>query len=246
MTNPAFSAPVSPAPLDPSDTIANAFRTYTSNIGTLLPIALVLYAIPSLLALVLTGTGGTLLLLVLSVIASTLFTGIVVELVRDVEDGTLDSSVGDLISSVTPLLAPLIGLAILQGIAQTIGLAFFLAPGLFLLTIWAVTVPSLLLERLGVFASFSRSSYLVKGNGWQVFGVILAIFVLTVALRILVAAITLPLGDAVSAIITWLFAAAVAPIGAIVATVLYLRLRTARGEAPLPTGKASPKGPLGI
>ena len=74
------------------------------------------------------------------------------------------------------MIAPLIGAGILAGIGIAIGLILLIVPGLFLLTIWAVIAPVIVIERTGVFGSFGRSQQLVKGNGWQVFGVILIIF----------------------------------------------------------------------
>ena len=57
-----------------------------------------------------------------------------------------------------------------------IGLVLLVVPGLFLITIWAVIAPVIVLERAGVFESFGRSRHLVKGNGWQVFGVLVILF----------------------------------------------------------------------
>ena len=57
---------------------------------------------------------------------------------------------------------------ILAGIAIGIGLLFLLfAPGLFLLTIWAVLAPVIVIERVGAIESFGRSRGLVRGERWR-------------------------------------------------------------------------------
>ena len=48
-----------------------------------------------------------------------------------------------------------------------------IVPGLFLLTIWIAVIPAIVLEGRGIGESFGRSRDLVRGNGWNVFGVII-------------------------------------------------------------------------
>jgi len=49
-------------------------------------------------------------------------------------------------------------------------------PGLFLLTIWCLIVPVIVLEGAGVGASFSRSRQLVRGFEGKVFGTLVLVF----------------------------------------------------------------------
>ena len=51
------------------------------------------------------------------------------------------------------------------------------APGLFLITVWWVAVPATVVERTGVVASLGRSFELTRGHRWQVFGIIMIIYV---------------------------------------------------------------------
>ena len=53
-----------------------------------------------------------------------------------------DFTVGELLSSASPAILPLIGNGILFGIAVGIGLFLLIIPGLWLLTIWAVVAPA--------------------------------------------------------------------------------------------------------
>ena len=58
-----------------------------------------------------------------------------------------------------------------------IGFILIIVPGLILITIWSVAAPVVVLENPGVFAALRRSRELVRGNGWQVFGVILVLYI---------------------------------------------------------------------
>lgn len=229
--------------LDVGDTLERAFSIYGSQAGVLLPVAFVLF----LLVAVVTGLlYGSILLLPLGVAitiaAATLYLGLVVELVSDVQDGRRDSSVGDLVEAVTPVLLPLMGAALLAGIAIGIGVMLFILPGLFLATIWAVIAPAIVVERRGLFGAFGRSRQLVRGHGWQVFGVILSALVIVVVARIVLAAVAVSIGD--GALIRILFdilaLAIVAPVAGLVVAVMYFRLRALdEGTAP----DASAAGP---
>ena len=55
-----------------------------------------------------------------------------------------------------------------------------IVPGLFLLTIWAVTAPAIVVERRGAIEAFGRSHELVRGEGWTVFGAIVVAFLILI------------------------------------------------------------------
>ncbi len=89
--------------LDPGAVIGEAFRIYGQQAGVLLPAAFALYAVQFLATLLLTSsTSGAILLSLVTAVLGTLYTGAVVQLAVDVQDGKRDSSVGELVSSVTP------------------------------------------------------------------------------------------------------------------------------------------------
>jgi MFS family permease len=166
-----------------------------------------------------------------------------VEAARDILDGRRDQTVGSLFSSVSPVLAPLIGAGILAGIGIAIGFVLLIVPGLYLLTIWAVLVPVIVLERTGVFPSFGRSRQLVKGHGWQVFGVLVVLFLLFLVIRVLVAAIIGGIADTFAgfALADLIVNLLTVPISALAASVIYFELKRLHGE-PIPG--AAPGGAL--
>ncbi len=170
----------------------------------------------------------------------------VVRLVQDVQDGSRDTSLGDLFSSVTPVVLPLIAVSILAGIGIGIGFILLIVPGLFLMTIWSVVAPVVVVEKPGVFAAFGRSQALVKGNGWQVFGLIIIVIVISIGVGLIVGAVAASASDVVRAIISYVVNVLVAPIAGLITAVLYFSLRGVHGEGPGPSTEPSATGASGI
>jgi hypothetical protein len=59
-----------------------------------------------------------------------------------------------------------------------IGTILFLAPGVFLMTVWSVVVPVVVLECLGGLRALGRSRMLVRGNRWRVAGIIVVLTII--------------------------------------------------------------------
>jgi len=230
--------------LSVGDTLNEVFALYGAHAGVLLPIAFWIF----LVVAVVDGLAGTNLALfplviVVSTIAGTLYQGIVVSLVRDVQDGRRDSSMGDLVNQATPFVLPLIGAGLLSGLGVGIGLILLIVPGLFLLTIWAVIAPAIVIERTGVFAAFGRSRELVRGNGWPVFGVIVVAFLIAAVGGLIFGGIAAAIADGplLRIVFSALASTITAPIGALVAAVLYYRLLGIKGTPAVdPTAPAAP------
>ena len=220
--------------LSVGDTLSRTFAIYRDQAGVLLPVAFWLFLLVAIAEL-LAGDDELSLFLVSFVLGLTitfLYQGMVVALVKDVQDGRRDHSIGELMRLVVPVLMPLIGAGLLVGISVGVGILLLVAPGLFLLTIWAVTAPVIMIERRGVFDALGRSRQLVRGNGWPVLGVILVALLigLAVALLLMVAADAITDGEIVGAVFSTLAATVTAPIEALVASVLYFRLLELQSE----------------
>ncbi len=119
-------------------------------------------------------------------------------------------------------------------------------PGLYLLTIWAVIAPVIVLERAGVFESFGRSRHLVKGNGWQVFGVIVILFLLGFVLQLIIGAV-IDDSFALLALADLIVRLLVAPLAGLAAAVMYFGLKAAKeGDASVVPQSAAAGGPEAI
>jgi len=232
--------------LSVGDALNEVFRIYREQAGVLLPVAFWLFLV---VAIVNGLTEGNLSLFWLGIVVSlavgTLYQGMVVELVRDVQDGRLDASVGDLMRSVLPVLGPLIGAGILAGIGVAAGFFLLIVPGLILLTMWAVIAPVIVVEHRGVFDAFGRSRQLVKDYGWPVFGTVVVAFLIAFVAGILFILIAASIADGpiLRIVFSALASTITAPIEALVASVLYFRLLAIKGQPAPPTPTAPPSVP---
>jgi MFS family permease len=215
------------------------FQLYREHFGVLIPVAFWLFLVVSILGGILSRSNALALLIfaVVTFAAAILYQGMVVSLVRDVQDGRRDSSVGELFSSVGPVLGALIGASIFYGLAVGIGFFLLIVPGCILLTIWAVIAPVIVIERKPVFESFGRSRELVRGYGWPVFGTVIVATLITVIVGTILGVIAEAIagGPILRIVFGALASTLTAPIGALVAAVLYYRLLELKGAVAPPT-----------
>ena len=231
--------------LSPSAIISRAFEIYRTQVGTLLAGAALIYLAQFVVNLVLPDSLDWIGSIV-SLVLTAFFTGMVVMLVRDLQDGHRDSSLGELFSSVTPVLVPVIVVSILFGIGVAIGFVLIIIPGLILLTIWSVAVPVTVIERPGIFAAFGRSRQLVKGNGWQVFGTILLVWLIAIVVGALGGLLASAFGGVIGALIVAIIGALIAPVVALTAALIYFTL--VEGKQPVAQDEwttSAPEPPAG-
>lgn len=184
------------------------------------------------------GAFWGLIALVIGIVGYFWVQGALVELVRDVRDGRADSSIGETYKAVQPRLPALIVAGLLAGIGILIGLVLLVVPGLFLLTIWSMIVPVIVLEGKSAGESFSRSRDIVRGNGWNVFGLVLVTFLLVGIAGAVIRLILSPLPDFLDAWLGSLVAHSLTvPFAAAALTTAYFRLTAGRSPvaAPAPT-----------
>jgi hypothetical protein len=222
--------------LDVGGVIRRVFDIYVDQASVLMPAAAVVFVFTGIISalLVATSAGLALVAVLISLVAITLFTGMVVELVADVQDGRRDASAGQLLQAVTPVLGQLILVGIVAGIGIVVGFILIIVPGLILITIWSVAAPVVVLERPGVFAALTRSRELVRGNGWQVFGVILVLYILVGAVSIIIEGIADSAGSGVGIVVRVIVGVLTAPLSALAASVLYFELR-GRSDGSVPS-----------
>lgn len=206
------------------------WEIYRDQAAVLIGTAIVLYLLQFVVYLLLPGAVGivaTVLFWALGII----YQGMVVKLVQDVQDGRRDNSVGDLLASVSPVFWPLVAVSILFGLGVGLGFILLIIPGLFLMVIWSIVAPVTVLEHPGVFEAFGRSRELVRGNGWEVFGVIVLVFLAVAVVSIVVGLVASGLGSVGRALVQWAVNAAIAPVTALSASVLYFALRGREGDS---------------
>ena len=228
--------------LDVIQVIRRVFEIYVDQAPVLMPAAAVVFVITGIVSalLVAASPGLALLALLISLIATTLFTGMVVELVADVQDGRRDARAGQLLRAVTPVIGQLILVGLVYAVGVVIGFVLLIIPGLILLTVWAVFAPVIVLERPPGLKALGRSRELVRGSGWQVFGVILVLFV---GVGVIASAIELAAesaGTGVGIVARVIAGVLTAPISSLAAAVLYFELGGRPAAAAAGWGQSGP------
>jgi hypothetical protein len=214
--------------LSVGDTLSRIFDTYWQKAGVLMPAAFLVFLIVDLVAALLYRSSAHLVLGIVSFVIGTIGTfwyqGVVAETVREEATGASQLSIARLFKTVEGRLLALIGVGILAAIGIGIGLILLIVPGLVLLTWWALVIPVIVIERGRPLDAFGRSRELVRGSSWQVFGVILVVFLI----QYVVEAILRSVGSG-TFIGYWLLALAghvlTVPLIGITAAVLYFQLK---------------------
>ena len=226
--------------MDIGGVLGEAWALYKRFLWQFFMTALVVFAVLDLLSAlaasaagdsVLAGVFWGVIALTIGVVGYFWVQAALVELVRDVRDGRADRSVMETYRAVQPHLTAVIVAGILAGIGIAIGLIFLIVPGLFLLTIWSMLVPVIVIEGKSAGESFSRSREVVRGNGWNVFGLILLTFLLVAIASGLIQLLFKPLPDFLDAWLGSLVAHSLTvPFAAATLTTAYFALTASRSE----------------
>jgi hypothetical protein len=214
--------------VQPGAVISEAWGLYKTHWRTLLPIALVVYIALGLISLLLAlalGWFGALLGALIGIIGLFWLQGALVEAVADIRDGRADLSMGETFSRAQDHIGRLAIAGILAGLAIAVGLLALIVPGLYLMTIWSVIIPVIVLERRKVMEAFGRSRELVSGNGWNVFGVIVITFLILIGVSIVLGLALIWLEGVLGEFIRSVISNTITiPFVALAWTVMYFRL----------------------
>jgi hypothetical protein len=226
--------------LDTARVFERIFAIYRLQAGVLLPAAVLLYLIPALVSLS-DNVSVQALSLAATIVATVFYQGVVVQAVRDIQDGVRDLSIRSLFRSVSKVLGPLLWTALLVGLGVVVGLFALIIPGLVLLTWWAVAAPVVVVEVRSPTEALGRSRELVRGYGWQVFSVLVVTFLLVIIARLVFLSIAAAISDSdVSLVIGVLIAGTLtAPAFALASAVLYLELLQVKGEQLPPADRSA-------
>ena len=178
--------------LDIGRAFSAIFDLYKNNAAPLLGSALIIFLGTAVLVALLLVVSPIFVLLSLPVLIAAQFwyQGMVIELVNRVHAGSGVPGIGELFSAVGPRIGRLIVAGILAGLGIAVGLILLIAPGLYLMTIWAVIAPVIVIENAAIGAAFGRSRQLVQGDGWQVFGIVVIIAIASAIVGFIIRAIT--------------------------------------------------------
>jgi len=207
--------------------IRRVLDIYVDQAAVLMPAAAAVFVLSGILTgvLVAAGPGPALIALIISLLATTLFTGMVVQLVADVRDGRRDASAAQLLRAVGPMMGQLILVGIASAVGVALGFVLFVIPGLVLITLWSVAAAVVVIERPPGLQALGRSRELVRGNGLRVFAVIL---LLDIAVAVVATALELlanSAGTGVGIVVRVIVGVLAAPLSALAAAVLYFQLR---------------------
>jgi|RhiMethySRZTD1v2_1073278.scaffolds.fasta_scaffold657516_1 hypothetical protein len=215
--------------MSPTAVIRETWALYKRHWSHLIPIALVVYAILGVVSILLTwalGWLGALLGAFVSILGVFWLQAALVEAVADVRDGRADLSISETFAHGREHLSSVLVAGLLAAIAITLGLILFIVPGLFLMTIWCVIVPVIVLESRSAGESFGRSRELVRGEGWNVFGLIVLVFLILIGAGIILSILLswLPgwLGSYIQSVVS---NSITAPFVAVALTLAYFTLR---------------------
>jgi hypothetical protein len=229
--------------LDTGAVVRRVRDIYVEEASVLMPAAATVFVFQGIVSGVLASSetaGGFVAAVLVYLVATVLLTGMVAELVADLQDGRRDSSWRQLLSAMAPVAGRLIVVALAAAAGAMVGFALFVLPGLVLVTLWAVAAPVVVLERPPGLQALRRSRELVQGNALRVFGVILLLylFVAVVAGGIDLAADSA--GTGVGIVVRVITGVLIAPLPALSASVLYFELRRAHADTVAPGRGAEP------
>jgi hypothetical protein len=221
-----------------SGVISESWGLYQRHWQHLVPVAAVIYVglgLITLIAAALVPLVGALVAAIVSMVGVFWVQGALTRAVQDIRDGRADLSVGDTFKSVGDRIVPIAVASIVAGIAIFFGFLLFIIPGLYLVTMWSLIVPVIVLENAGAIDSFGRSRSLVKGNGWNVFGVVVLTFLILLAFGLVLGLILSALDASIRSFVSNIVSGALtAPFVALTWTLVYYRLSQRAGSQPSP------------
>ncbi|HEV1998196.1 MAG TPA: hypothetical protein VGR61_08720 [Candidatus Dormibacteraeota bacterium] len=265
-------APITPAyrmrPLDVGDVLDEAFRIYRANFPLMIAVALVA-SIPALVAGIGSGQGGafgalqqyaalsqgnnfvrpdtTLLPLtfigfLLGIVMFPITTGAPVFAACAVTLG-LPATLGSILRDCLHNYWRVWGIGFLYGLVTASFILIISFPFVvWLLVRWSFRYQVLYLEHARVGGSLNRSTTLVKGSWWRVFGILILVFVILFVLGLILQgmfgllSLLAPAGlvrQAAGGVLSALTQAVLLPFGAIAVTLLYLDQRVRRESLDL-------------
>jgi hypothetical protein len=122
---------------------------------------------------------------------------------------------------------PLLGVAFCIGLMGVIAMILFVIPIFFVICVYYVAPQACVVEQTGISASLSRSSALTKGHRWQIFGIVVVIFLVNAVVSYILGLIV-PGSGTLATVVTGAWQAVTGAFNAVLAGVLYFQLRSVK------------------
>jgi hypothetical protein len=101
-------------------------------------------------------------------------------------------------------------------------------PGLIAIARWSVAMPACIVDRLGVAASFRRSTELTRGHRWKIFGMFVLLVIADVIAEALLGPILGPAGNVAELVGHVIVNGGWGAVSAVLAVAIYHDLRVAK------------------
>ena len=203
-----------------------AFSAFRERARVLVPISFAGALVVSATSALLAENAGVFVAFIVDMAFLAFVTAVVMAVLRDLRERRPDRPATELVSSALPALPAATLVASLAFVAVIVGLVFLVVPGLYLMTIWAVLLPVVVVERPGVFDAFGRSRQLVRGKGWKVLGIVFLLSLILVGIGFPISFVLHRQvdGDVATLLINSLVSSFISPFQSLVLGVLYYRL----------------------
>jgi hypothetical protein len=132
----------------------------------------------------------------------------------------------DCLSTGLAMVLPVIGIAIVSGIAIFLACFLLIIPGIVLAIAWSVAIPAKVAEGIGVLDSLARSRMLTKGHRWKIFWLLLLTAMLMGIIQGSFVAAFAGFGTPAGAFASAVVAAITATVMATLVATIYVELRT--------------------
>lgn len=148
---------------------------------------------------------------------------------------TLEKGQADLVTSFNfgaSKILSILGASIITGVLISIGMIALVIPGLILMIMFSLVVPTIVIENTGALESLSRSRRLVSNRWLKTFGLLLILYIIIGIVDFIASLISAPFGLS-STFISYIIVALIQPILPIGLTLYYYSMMAKTPKAPL-------------
>jgi Membrane domain of glycerophosphoryl diester phosphodiesterase len=223
-----------------SGIIAETWELYRRHAGRLLPVSavccLAIYLSSGIVAVASHRLGGW-APLALGAVAAVLLTWLVSFFVKALTADVMQQArARDAGETAWPRLRTCLGEVtaawLLVSLAELAGFVLGVIPCVYLMTMWAVVVPVIVIEGAGPRAALRRGSQLTRGNRWHVFGTLAVIYLYQIVMAIIARIVFAWLPSVwENAVAGMAVSTLIIPATAVAATLMYYRLAAIQAPA---------------